>query len=165
MVKKVIFSCVIVLIDGFISYLFLSKNILSTFPIIALVAFYNKKRTKEYYLLAFIMGFLYDAIYYNIIFFNSIIFIIIAAFLLKVEKYLYDTFFSDFLLSLIVMVVYRTIIYLILLIIGYTRYNLNNLVESILYSIPFNTIFLIIIYVIKSYKKIKIKYKFLHRIE
>lgn len=152
------------LLTNFLPYL---VNDLSLFtPLLTLVSifmiypFYKKKETK-YFNILFILGILYDLFYTNLLFFNSILFIIIGI----ITKYIYKNFEINYLKLIIyiilIITIYETLTGIIILIFDLVPITLERLIYKITHSILLNVIYSEIIYLIikklpKKYKKISI---------
>lgn len=157
-----------IILDGVLSN-FLPYTIgnLSYFtPLLTLVSlfliyqFYIKK-TKKYYIVALIMGLIYDLLYTNLLFYNSILFLIIAILI----KYLYKNFevnyFNIILYIIVIITSYEIIQALIILSFQLVPITISKLIYKIIHSLILNIIYTEIVYFIiqklpKKYKKINI---------
>jgi rod shape-determining protein MreD len=164
----IIIVIVSLLLDGILTnYLPYLVNDLSLFtPLLTVITifliypFYRKKVNK-YYISAFIIGFIYDLFYTNLLFFNAILFLIIAV----ISNYIYKNFEVTYLKLIIYLVliitIYETLTCLIILIFNLVPVTFTKLVYKILHSLILNIIYGEIIYLIinklpKKYKKINI---------
>lgn len=151
-----IFIYLIILIsfclDGIVSnFIPINTNLLN--PLLTLVTliiiypyFYNNE--KKYYLICFLVGILYDIIYTNTLGLNGIIFLIIAYFIKKINVFISNNSINVSFISLIIISIYRTISFFILVLIGYININFNMLLHSITSSFLLNVIYIFILYLI-----------------
>ena len=157
-----------IILDGILSN-FLPYTIgnLSCFtPLLTLVSlfliypFYVKK-TKKYYIVALVMGLIYDLLYTNLLFYNSILFLIIAILI----KYLYKNFevnyFNIILYIIVIITSYETIQALIISSLQLVPITISKLIYKTTHSLILNIIYTEIVYFIiqklpKKYKKINI---------
>ena len=157
-----------IILDGILSN-FLPYTIgnLSYFtPLLTLVSlfliypFYIKK-AKKYYIAALIMGLIYDLLYTNLLFYNSILFLIISILI----KYLYKNFevnyFNIILYIIVIITSYEIIQALIILSFQLVPITISKLIYKIIHSLILNIIYTEIVYFIiqklpKKYKKINI---------
>ncbi len=106
------------------------------FFIMSLILIYPKE---DYLIICFICGLIYDICFYNSLFINTISFILIGLLIPNLKKY--NIYFK----SIIVIIFYRFISYFMLVLIGYTKFNINLLFKSIYSSIILNIIFIILV--------------------
>ncbi len=106
------------------------------FFIMSLILIYPKE---DYLIICFICGLIYDICFYNSLFINTISFILIGLLIPNLKKY--NIYFK----SIIVIIFYRFISYSMLVLIGYTKFNISLLFKSIYSSIILNIIFIILV--------------------
>ena len=154
------------IIDGiltnFLPYIELSlfMPLLTLISIFLIYPFYKKSDTK-YFLIVIIVGIIYDLFYTNLLFFNSLLFLLVA--------YLSKTIYKNLEISSIKLPIYITIVIityeiltaLILLIFNVVPITFSNVLYKISHSIILNIIYSEIIYLIlklvpEKYKKINI---------
>lgn len=139
------------LLDGVISnYL----NFNSLFTLLIIIFIYKNKNS---YLYVLVFGFLFDIVYTDTLFLNTIIFYFCLLITNKIFKYLKYNFINVVFVSILLIIIYRTLIYLELCVIEYIEFDYIVLLNSYLYSL-LNVIFVIIIYLIKSWNKKDKKY-------
>lgn len=153
------FSIIIVLIsfllEGIISKYIPMDTILfeSMFTVMSLIIiypyFHNKE--KKYFSLAFFTGLLYDIVYTNTFLFNAIIFLAIAYIIKKINAYISNNYINVAIISLIIIIIYRLLVYFILCLINYLNFNIRSLLYSIADSLILNMIYSIILYLITDY--------------
>lgn len=131
--------------------------------IISLVLIYPfyQKNTKIYYLVALITGLIYDLLYTNLLFFNSILFL----FIVIIANYFYKNFEINYLniifYTVILISIYETCQVLILIGFHLVPVTFKKLVYKITHSLLLNIIYAEIVYWIiqhlpKKYLKINI---------
>lgn len=133
-------------------------------PLFTLIAFviiypYLKKRNNIFILLSVIAGLLYDIVYTNSTFINTLTFILIAYIISNLYNYINYNIINVSIISLIIIVIYRIITYLLLCLLSYKTFNIVYLIITIRNSIILNIIYCIIIYLILKLisKKFKLR--------
>ena len=127
--------------------------------IICYTFFYRKERS--YYIMAFIVGIIYDIFYTNLLFLDGFIFLIISFFITKIYKisgFNFIWILIDILLSIII---YECSLALIIMIFNLVPMSFNRLLYKIRHSIILNLIYGELLYFItmllpKKYKKVMI---------
>ena len=114
----------------------------SLFTLISLIFIYKKENR---YLITLISGFIYDLVYTDTLFLNTLIFMLILLLIEFIFKYIRFNLVNTILVSILIIIIYRTSIYFILFIINYIESDIVNLLYGILYSL-INVIFTTIIY-------------------
>ena len=168
MLVSIIIILISFMIDGILTnFLPYEVGNLSLFTplttIVALIicyAFFYRKE-KNYYILAFIVGILYDIFYTNLLFLDGFIFLIISFFITKIYKISGFNFIWILIDILISIIIYECSIALVILIFNLVPMSFNRLLYKIGHSIIFNIIYGEILYFIikllpKKYKKIMI---------
>lgn len=112
------------------------------FTLISLIFIYKKENR---YLITLISGFIYDLVYTDTLFLNTLIFMLILLLIEFIFKCIRFNLVNVILVSILVIIIYRTSIYFILCIINYIEFNIIDLFYGIIYSL-INVIFTIIIY-------------------
>lgn len=157
-----------ILLDGIITnylpYLYTDLSIFT--PLLTLVSIFIiypffKKKEKNYFIIIFIIGIIYDLLYTNLLFFNGVLFIIIGLLI----KYIYKTYEMTpvrlILYLAIIITSYESLTGLILLIynvVPVTFYKVfYKIINSLLLNIIYGELLYLIIKIIpKKYKKISI---------
>ena len=131
------------------------------FSIIVLIIIYPYFNHEESSFLktCFILGLAYDFIYTDTLVVNACIFLIIGFFIIWLNSWLSNHSISVLFMSFITIIVYRILMYSILVIVGFIPFNLNVLFTSIYSSIILNLIYADVLYLICDYvsKKYNIK--------
>ena len=154
--------------DGFLTnYLPYSKDSLSLFtPLLTVVSliliypFYRKK-LKKYYTTSIVVGLIYDLLYTNLLFINSILFLIIAYITKIIYKNIEINHLNIIILSIIIICIYEGLNAIIIIIFNLVPITLESFMYKITHSLLLNIIITEIIYTIikylpKKYKKINI---------
>lgn len=104
---------------------------------------------KKYYILLIIFGLLIDISYTNTLILNTFIFIAVSIIIKLLNNYIYHNLLTSNIVSLISVISYHIISFIILNILNYNNYTLNNLFtiiyNSIIGTIIYNTIMYLII--------------------
>lgn len=123
-----------------------------TFIVILEPYFINKKK---YFIYCYVIGFLYDLIYFNSFFLQASLFLIIGFIVYEVNKNLVKNIFISLLEVVIGIIIYRILSFFFYVINGLVIMDFYVLFESIYRSILFNVFFFSVIYFV--FKKIKFK--------
>ena len=131
------------------------------FSIVILIIIYPYFNHEESSFLktCFVLGLAYDFIYTDTLIVNACIFLIIGYFIIWLNSWLSNHSISVLFMSFITIIVYRVLMYTILIIVGFLPINLNSLFISIYSSIILNLLYADILYLICDYfsKKCNIK--------
>jgi cell shape-determining protein MreD len=120
-----------------------------------------RKKEKNYFIIIFIVGIIYDLLYTNLLFFNGVLFVIIGLLI----RYIYKTYEITplrLILYLIILIIsYETLTGLILLIYNVVPVTFYKVFYKIINSLLLNIIYGELIYLIiklipTKYKKISI---------
>ena len=150
------------LLDGIIfSLSSINSTISPLFSLLSLILVYpyycNDKR--KMFVCAIFVGLLYDIVYSNSLFFNTLVFTGMLYLVDQIHKVLTNSFFNTFLVSNIVICVYRIVDYLFFLVLGMIGNDVTSLINSISNSLIINYIYVIIfsfiLYIVS--KKLQIK--------
>lgn len=157
-----------IILDGiltnFLPYLYTDLSIFT--PLLTLISIFIiypffKKKERNYFIIIFIIGIIYDLLYTNLLFFNGVIFIIMGLLI----KYIYKTYeitpLRLILYIIILITSYETstgIILLIYNVVPVTFYKIfYKIINSLLLNITYGEIlYLIIKKIPEKYKKISI---------
>ena len=114
--------------------------LLTLTTIFIIYPFFHKKENK-YYIIAFVVGVVYDLFYTNLLFYNAILFLIIAV----ITKLLYKNFEISYLKLLLyiplIITIYESIQALILLIFSIVPITFAKLEYKIVHSLLLNIIY------------------------
>lgn len=123
-----------------------SKYLVTLFTVLMLL-FIHKHENK--YLYTLIVGILYDVLYTDTLFLNTLLFFFIIYLVDKIFKYLRYNLLNVILVEILIIIIYRTITYIILTTIGYIDFDILKLFYSILVALP-NILFVILFYYINN---------------
>ena len=158
---------IILIISFLLDGLFLS-NIGSNsilFPLCTLMSliivypFFKKYEYDKFLIICASLGILYDLVYTNYIFLNIGLFILIGLVITMIFKFFPNSLISNILSSIIIILIYRIINYIVLLLSGYLSFSLLELVKgiysSLIVNLSYTTIFYLIGLLVSSKFKIK----------
>lgn len=165
MILTIIYLIFSFILESFMSNIFTSTfssiSVFSTiYTIIALVIvypfFYNDKK---YYIVLLVFGFLFDMIYTSTILFNMFIFFVVGIVIKLLYNYFPSNIFMTNIISIISIITYHVLSFIILSIIGYADYSIVLLGKIIIHSILMTIIYTSISYLIINfiYNKYNIK--------
>lgn len=147
------------ILQGILSnFISIDTNIFNLlFPIVALIIIYPyfRKNNSKYFIYAGVYGLLYDLIYTDTFILYVGLFIIIAFIISKLNIIFSNNIINIGFITTIVIAIYRTITYFVLVVVNYLEFDMNILFKSIYSSLLLNVIYAIIIYFISdrlSYK-------------
>lgn len=147
------------ILQGILSnFISIDTNIFNLlFPIVALIIIYPyfRKNNSKYFIYAGVYGLLYDLIYTDTFILYAGLFIIIAFVISKLNIIFSNNIINIGFITTIVIAIYRTITYFVLVVVNYLEFDMNILFKSIYSSLLLNVIYAIIIYFISdrlSYK-------------
>ena len=92
------------------------------------------------------MGILYDIVYTNTLFLNTLVFMGIIYLVARIYKVLTNNFLNTFIISTIIICLYRFIIYICFFILGVIEWNFTDIINSISHSLIINYIYITIFY-------------------
>ena len=121
--------------------MFLLSSLVILFP-------YFKNKNQNFLIVSGICGILYDIVFTNTLFINTLSFIICGILILLGYNYFNYKIYSCNILNIIIIILYRIISYTFLCVIDYTVFNDNILLKGIYSSILINIIYGIILYII-----------------
>lgn len=148
------------ILQGILSnYISVDTNIFNLlFPIVALIIIYPyfRKNNSKYFIYAGIYGLLYDLIYTDTFILYVGLFIMIAFVISKLNIIFSNNIINIGFITTIVIAIYRTITYFVLVVVNYLEFDMNILFKSIYSSLLLNVIYAIIIYFISN----RLSYKY-----
>lgn len=157
-----------ILLDGILTnYLPFMENNLSIFtPLLTVVSLFviyplYDKKEKKYEKTAFIIGLVYDLLYTNLLFLHAIIFLILSLLIKKIYKTFPIDMVRVIIFISILIISYELLMGLIIWIFQLTPITIQKLIYKISHSLVLNIIygeilFIIIKYIPKKYKKIRL---------
>ena len=124
----------------------------SLFTLLSLLLTYNKRNRKRLIIISIILGLLYDIIYTNTLFINTIIFLL-SIYLIEII-YKKNNYINTIISSLIIIIYYRLTQYIIMNIIY--KYSIFILLKNIIISILINMIYVNLVFLLKKIHKSKL---------
>ena len=124
----------------------------SLFTLLSLLLTYNKKNRKKLITISIILGLLYDIIYTNTLFINTIVFLL-SIYLIEII-YKKNNYLNIIIYSLIIIIYYRLAQYIIINIIY--NYPSYDIIKNIVYSILINMIYVNLVFLLKKIHKSKL---------
>ncbi|MFV0250114.1 MAG: rod shape-determining protein MreD [Bacilli bacterium] len=131
-----------------------TKLFFPLFTLISLIPLHtNIKNKKKYLITSFILGFFYDVTYTNTIILNAIVFTLISYIIINLNFKIFNKIISLCITTLLVIIIYQIITYLILLLTTYLVFEIHDLITSITSSLLLNIIYSIILFYLNKYSK------------
>ncbi len=134
---------------SFFSPLFVLMSLIIIYPFLI-----NDKR--NYYKCCFIIGLLYDLIYTDTIIVHAFLFLLFGFLITKINVILTNNNINVMVVALIMIVLYRIVLYCLLILTSNVNPNLFNFIQSIYLSLLANIIYIVVMNIITD----KISYKF-----
>lgn len=134
------------LLDNLISF-FLNINLLFN-PLLSLVSliiifrYYHRKDENKYLITSFVLGLVYDIVCTDTVFLNAGIYLLLSLFIIKFYKIFSYNLLNSAILLIIVIIIYRSITFLVLSNFNFISFNLYHLLQSISSSIILNLLYL-----------------------
>ena len=140
--EKIIFSIIIILLDGIlINYIpsyFNSINLFYPMLTISLLPFLYDNSKIEYSKLCFFIGIIYDLLYSNIFLYHALFFFLLGKLDIKIIKLLNNNLILYVVLVIINIVAYDLVFYLLVNLTNYQIININGLIYKIKNSLLLN---------------------------
>lgn len=134
------------LLDNLISF-FLNTNLLFN-PLLSLVSliiifrYYHRKDENKYLITSFVLGLVYDIVCTDTVFLNAGIYLLLSLFIIKFYKIFSCNLLNSAILLIIVIIIYRSITFLVLSNFNFISFNLYHLLQSIYSSLILNLLYL-----------------------
>ena len=119
---------------------------LTTLMSLILIYPYLFNNKKNYYIICFITGLIYDIAYTNTILLNACLFLTLGYLISIINNFITNNSFNVMIISIIIITIYRILNYFILIFIDYLEFDINSLIDSIIHSLIFNIIYISLIY-------------------
>lgn len=128
----------------------LSSYFFSLFTLIALISIfpYVKKQEFGFERICIFIGFAYDLIYTNTVCIHAFLFFIFAYLVRLLYHFFKENIWNQIMITLILIISYRVLSFLLLIVIGYLSADVFLLWNSIIGSIFINLIYSLLLYVI-----------------
>lgn len=137
------------LLDGIVLSLTpVDSYVLPLFSLLSLVVLYPyySHNKRKMYASAITMGILYDIVYTNTLFLNTLLFLFLIYLVNRVYKVLTNNFINTFLIATITIILYRVINYLFFIVLGLISWNIGDIVECISHSLIINYVYIALFY-------------------
>ena len=138
-------------LDGILSrYISLNTLFLPLFTIVSLVIIYPyfNNDNFRYFKFVAIIGLLYDIAYFNTLFYNFFLFLIIGFVIGLINYLLSNNLYTNILMTIISITIYRIFTFLLVIIFKTNTFSFFDLIQSIYNSLILNIIYCILIYII-----------------
>lgn len=134
------------LLDNLISF-FLNTNplfnpLLSLVSLIIIFRYYHRKDENKYLITSFVLGLVYDIVCTDTVFLNAGIYLLLSLFIIKFYKIFSYNLLNSAILLIIVIIIYRSITFLVLSNFNFISFNLYHLLQSISSSLILNLLYL-----------------------
>ena len=144
------------LLEGyFTTFISLNSLFIPLFTLTSIIILYPffdiKENFHKYIIISIIFGLLYDIVYTNSVFINTISFTICSVILIFMNHYINSSLILKLGVVTIVIAIYRFISYLLLCIFNYLNFNENILLKGIYSSLIINIIYATILYIISNF--------------
>ncbi len=145
------------ILDSFVSqYIFPSITNFNIFiPMFSLISLiivfpYFNSNNKDYLITCLITGLIYDITYTNTLGLNMALFLLSGYIIIFLDNGLSNNLFSLLIKMLIIIFIYDSLTYLILILLNYIDYSIIDLFIKMLKSLTLNSIYLIFTYLITN---------------
>lgn len=124
--------------------------------LILIYPYFNKKNS-TYYKFCFAIGLLYDLVYTDTMIVNAFLFVFIGWIIAKLNNVLANNYLNNAIMSVIIIIVFRIITYLLLVITGNIDFSLMLLFKGIYSSLLSNIIYVAIGFILTDIISRKLK--------
>lgn len=155
---KYVFIIISFFLDGFISnYISINGIFYPLFTLMSLIIMYPYYSDNNiFYKFTFFVGAVYDLIYTDTFIFYAFIFLIVALVIAKLSVLLADNYLSIMIITLISIILFRTISYILIVISGNIRFSFDILFKSIYSSLLLNIIYVVILNIVVTFTSKKL---------
>ena len=166
--SSIIIMIISLLLDGLLTnYLPYLVNDLSYFtPLFTLISIFivyplYRKKEKEYFISIFILGFVYDLLFTNLLFFNAVLFVFIGFIIKYIIKNFELGYIKIIIYVLLIVIFYESLTALFLGVFNIVPITLDRLIYKITHSLLLNIIYSELLFIIikllpKRFKEISI---------
>ena len=153
MIYGIVISSISFLLDAFLAnYIYVSvgnNNIfIPMFTLLSLIIIlpYFNNKSNNYLAVCAIFGLLYDIVFTNTFLFNAALFTLTGFIIMLLDNGLADNYFNSIIKMLIVIIIFDSLTYVILLMLDYIDYNILDLLLKIAKSLLLNFIYITVFY-------------------
>lgn len=166
--SSIIIMIISLLLDGLLTnYLPYLVNDLSYFtPLFTLISIFivyplYRKKEKEYFISIFILGFVYDLLFTNLLFFNAVLFVFIGFIIKYIIKNFELGYIKIIIYVLLIVIFYESLTALFLGVFNIVPITIDRLIYKITHSLLLNIIYSELLFIIikllpKRFKEISI---------
>ena len=130
------------LISFFLNINLLFNPLLSLVSLIIIFRYYHRKDENKYLITSFVLGLVYDIVCTDTVFLNAGIYLLLSLFIIKFYKIFSYNLLNSAILLIIVIIIYRSITFLVLSNFNFISFNLYHLLRSIYSSLILNLLYL-----------------------
>lgn len=130
------------LISFFLNINLLFNPLLSLVSLIIIFRYYHRKDENKYLITSFVLGLVYDIVCTDTVFLNAGIYLLLSLFIIKFYKIFSYNLLNSAILLIIVIIIYRSITFLVLSNFNFISFNLYHLLQSIYSSLILNLLYL-----------------------
>lgn len=146
----VLFSILSFLLDGLLSTIIPFNSIFlfkTYFSIVSLVLIYPYfLHNKKYYIIALVMGILFDLVYTNTIFLNIFTFLTTSYLISIIYNLLQNKIINGIVITIITLFFYNTLTYLMLFMYKTTSLNYGFFLSNFIFIVLINVLYFVILY-------------------
>lgn len=144
---KLIVLIISFFLDGIASNIFPMDSFFSSlFTLVSLIIVYPYFDDDYiFYKYSFFTGLAYDLIYTNTFVFYAFIFLLLSFIISKLSTVFADNYLNVVIITLISIIVFRSVTYFLIALTGNIKFNINILLEGIYHSLILNVIYVILL--------------------
>lgn len=153
MILPISITVISFLLDGLFSLIipfdsiFMFKSFFTLMSLIVLFPYFVY-RERQYYILSFVTGLLYDLIYTNTLLLNALLFLSTAILIRYIYKEIQNNIANGVVISVLILFIYNTLTYVILNIIGVTTTPYSIFLSHLIFIDIINVLYFVITYII-----------------
>ena len=141
----------IIFLDGLLVYLFPSylNDISIFYPMltVSLISLlYSYYPVKKFYKNCFVIGIVYDLLYSSIFLYNALLFLLLGKIDSKIYKTFKDNLFLKLVITIINIIIYDTIGFILVKISSYSIIGFDSLIYKISHSLLLNILFVFVVF-------------------
>ena len=141
----------IIFLDGLLVYLFPSylNDISIFYPMltVSLISLlYSYYPVKKFYKMCFAIGIVYDLLYSSIFLYNALLFLLLGKIDSKIYKTFKDNLFLKLVITIINIIIYDTIGFILVKISSYSIIGFDSLIYKISHSLLLNILFVFVVF-------------------
>lgn len=134
------------LLSNFLHFMVLDLSLFTplftVMSVFIIYPFFHKRDKIKYLITIAITGFVYDLLYTNLLFLNTILFLLLGGLTILLYKYLDTNFFMILIETILIVTIYQGLIALLFLILQVVPVTLNDFIYLIKHSLLINMIYM-----------------------